>query len=330
VDFLHWRDLPAGPQDLTQASASDFDNGPTINAAGIVKICLEWFSVGGLYDPSAHGGANYTCETELIDVGAEAEELDADVDDLFIPDGGGVSKCYRAKQDFNAVRRGEPRFQTDPVVLTDQFESKATNVYQTNQICNPAGKNQPVDPERDDHLACYLIRDVAGQEVFKPGTRVSVATQNFGADEVRLLKARELCIPATKQLVDRDGEPLPGEDPKGSTEGEEFKCYAIQSSLDPLGPVTLEDQFGLEEAMIRRPSRFCTPVGKNAPAPVVEEDPADPSTWRHLQCFDIENVVSDKDFPIHVRAEDQFGEHTWKVLSEYRFCEPAIKLGIVE
>jgi hypothetical protein len=100
----------------------------------------------------------------------------------------------------------------------------------------------------------------------------------------------------------------------------------------------LDDQFNINENLpraIRRLSRFCTPTGKNAPAPPVQETD-DPATWRHLACYE---QVSTLQLPIaqqiDVRLRDQFinnavgpGGIIFTVEGERRFCEPARKIRV--
>ena len=51
-----------------------------INAPGTTAIYLDWVSVGGVYDPSA--AANYGSVVGSRNFGADAEEVDFDVDNL--------------------------------------------------------------------------------------------------------------------------------------------------------------------------------------------------------------------------------------------------------
>jgi hypothetical protein len=89
------------------------------------------------------------------------------------------------------------------VELTDQFETKSTDLSRSVFVCNPTAKTFDstttgiVDPT--GHLKCYDADDSAGQPRFT-GRTVSVDDQ-FGTWDVRIGKVSHVCEPATKERL---------------------------------------------------------------------------------------------------------------------------------
>ncbi len=255
--------------------------------------------------------------------------LQVDANNSFLKprEGIGVAKCYFGKQ-VPPITEDNPRLPNPiaRVTLNDQFASRVTDVRFLRGLCNPAGKNEPVDPNRTDHYSCYSITDVPGQGVFFPPSEVVFETQNFGQDKARLGSALELCIPAIKNGV-------------GTIEGHGLKCYNVNRNEQQEFPsFTFDDQFDIAEDTprdIKKLSRFCTPVGKDTPDPAPVET-EDPGTWAHWACYDY--VASPYTvFPLAERIpvnledmliQDALGQDIiFTTEGERRFCEPARKLS---
>ncbi len=100
-------------------------------------------------------------------------------------------KCYKGK-----TARETPKFEQRTVTVEDQFELKNTLVIKPAMVCNPASKNSEGISNVDDHLECYKIKDVKGQTKFA-STDVFVRNQ-FGAEELTVIKAALLCVPSSK------------------------------------------------------------------------------------------------------------------------------------
>ncbi len=100
-------------------------------------------------------------------------------------------QCYKAKKD-----KGEAPFVVIDVTVADQLDSKNTRVLKTDSFCNPVGVDGEAVLHADDHLHCYKIKDVKGQDRFE---RTTVFMNNrFGDDTLTILKSRRLCVPSSK------------------------------------------------------------------------------------------------------------------------------------
>jgi hypothetical protein len=99
-------------------------------------------------------------------------------------------KCYKAS-------RGTPRFVRRTVGLADAFETKSTLVVKPDSVCTAVDKNGEGVHDGTAALACYRIKDVAGQARF--ARQVVQSTNQFGTDLVASLKTRTLCVPSAVQ-----------------------------------------------------------------------------------------------------------------------------------
>jgi hypothetical protein len=152
-------------------------------------------------------------------------------------------KCYRA--------RGLTPFARRTVALADELESKSTVVVRPESICNPVDADGMgiVDPTA--HVACYRIRDAAGQARF---ARRSVSeADELGARTLDLTRAQSLCVPST---VDGVASELRLDD---------FKCYRATRPRPPFvrTTVSLADLFESKSATLMRPDTVCTPVDRD-------------------------------------------------------------------
>ena len=237
-----------------------------------------------------------------------------------------VYKWYFGKQNppFNDNNPKLPVPIATNLTLNDEFGSRIMSANFLRGLMNPAGKNVDVDENRDDHLSCYGISDTFGvlqPAVFPPGD-TNIETTNFGQDIARVGFPRELCVSAMKN-------------DEGNLTNQSFKCYAASSRQSDFPVVTLDDQFDdLDGArQVNKLSRFCTPAGKNVPAPVIDEDPANPETWQHLACYDIPRLPINPFIDVNLGdmlIQDAVGQKiVFSTEFERRFCEPAINLDIL-
>jgi probable HAF family extracellular repeat protein len=104
-------------------------------------------------------------------------------------------QCYRA--------RGNPPIGPFQAVLSDQFETKVTDLTGTSLHCNPVAKHDldssdynGVIPYPGRHLKCYDIADAPGQAPFR-GATVTTADQ-FGTLSLSVGTPTRFCEPACK------------------------------------------------------------------------------------------------------------------------------------
>jgi hypothetical protein len=134
---------------------------------------------------------------------------------------------------------------------------------------------------------------------------------------MHLVKETELFVPTTKDLLEIPDPP----DPQ-SPGYEHFKCY--RSTTEGPFPrdliVELEDQFGFQKAVVRRPVRFCAPVDKNGEA---IHDPV-----RHLTCYGLKPLVRWKAPIASVFTRNQFRPEFLDVLRVKELCVPGVKTAV--
>jgi len=200
---------------------------------------------------------------------------------------------------------GDPPF-VPPVDLETQFgEELGVEVGPPVTLMAPALKNGEGTLDAT-HLKCY---EIASSE--DPFHLVDLTTQ-FGLEEdVEVGPARELCVPAAKEVI----EPFPA--PPGPLETEpHYKCYEITGAA--LGiPVEVVTQFGIEPVVILDvPTRLCAPALKNG-------EPGNLDDYPHLKCYDI---PPGPPTGYIVNLETQFGlEPMVEVGPALRLCMPAVK-----
>jgi hypothetical protein len=112
-------------------------------------------------------------------------------------------KCYKVRR-----AKGTPKFTPREVDLDDQFETKATTVKKPRLLCNPVDKDGEGIIAPENHLTCYIIKDVAGQPKFS-SQQVEVLDQ-FGDQGVGTFtgdcrRTALLCVPSTKRIPSPSG-----------------------------------------------------------------------------------------------------------------------------
>lgn len=81
------------------------------------------------------------------------------------------------------------------VELQDQFAKVKKKIGKITRICTPVDKNNEGIPDKKLHLVCYEI--LKGHDPKK-----LVQTNNqFGKATMKVMKAQELCVPSTKELI---------------------------------------------------------------------------------------------------------------------------------
>jgi hypothetical protein len=101
-------------------------------------------------------------------------------------------QCYRVKRS-----RGTTKFtKISGVTGVDQFGSYALDLLKPRYLCAPANKNgeDPSAPSHPEHLLCYKTRN-AGVK-FAP--RNAFTNDQFGNQQLQLLRRIELCVPSLK------------------------------------------------------------------------------------------------------------------------------------
>jgi len=81
------------------------------------------------------------------------------------------------------------------VELNDQFARVKKKIGKITRICTPVDKNNEGIPDKNLHLVCYEI--LKGH---KPEKLVQTNNQ-FGKATMKVRKAKELCVPSTKELI---------------------------------------------------------------------------------------------------------------------------------
>jgi hypothetical protein len=206
---------------------------------------------------------------------------------------------------YKVYRLLPPITALNPVILRDQYVQEPHVAQIFEYFATPAVKNGfPLfDPIL--HYNWWRIdpRPIAG---------TVLATNQFGPDQaLQLIESSFLLNPSlkfpdpTQQLPDRN----------------HYKCYRVDG-LSPERLVTIQDQFGFNEAIVQKPEFFCTPTEKTTQEGVnwpIRNSEA------HLVCYRI--VKTPPTPPQTIVTRDQFG--FWQAqLAEAEFlCVPTFKTG---
>jgi hypothetical protein len=135
------------------------------------------------------------------------------------------------------------------------------------------------------HLNCYKIREPR----FQP---INVVVENqFGQQNLKVVKADTLCVPAEKDLVPSD------------LNINHFKCYKVRKTRGTPAftprDVNVVDQFEQKMVSAFKPALLCNPVNKNGEGMPFAEN--------HLTCFKIKDLPGQATFePQPIEVTDQF------------------------
>lgn len=216
-------------------------------------------------------------------------------------------KCYKL--------RAGPQLSRPVLEVTDQFETKDTQVLRILRFCNPVDKNGEGINDASAHLMCYQARDATGEPRF---TRKRIHIENqFGGQDLTVYKTEALCLPATKNDI-----PSP-------LAVDRFKCYrVVQDDAHEFPPrdVTLTDQFETKTHKAIKPFLLCNP------ADVEGQGQLNPSC--HLACYKIVEAKGQPRFvPQDVTIEDDINNGTVSALSTVcsraaLLCVPSLKTVI--
>jgi hypothetical protein len=210
-------------------------------------------------------------------------------------------KCYRTKR-----AKGSIAFGGATAALADAFETKNTSVIKPVAVCAAANKEGEGVNDPTAHLACYRIKQLAGQAKLAPAT-VAVGNQ-FGGETQTLKKAATLCVPAEL------------EDVASLLELDSFKCYrsriAAGTPKFTRRTVSVEDAFDNKSTIVLKPSQVCPAVDKDG-AGVRDAAAA-------LACYRIKNAPGQAKFAARdVAVDDEYGGRTDRLLKPSTLCVPS-------
>jgi hypothetical protein len=202
------------------------------------------------------------------------------------------------------------------VTLRDQFGTVQGVVEQVRMFSPPVEKFLPsgeVSPiiHAENHLTWYqFLGGTAAQ-------RTLLVTNQFGTDQEWVVKDPiYLLLPAWKLYV--NGLPTGLDHPSGL---DHYLCYDVISGPSVgLDGVILTDQFHQELVTVGAPMVFCNPADKIVP----EDGLPIYDNANHLACYDI-SPHEPLPFPIHVVANDQFGDSQFVILENQFLCLPSEK-----
>jgi hypothetical protein len=247
-------------------------------------------------------------------------------------------KCYAAK--FPP----RDRFRRKTVDIVDQFGTAKVLAMRPTEICNPVDKNGEGIADPEAHLMCYKVRTLIPRR--GGGRRAIRGTDQFGSEELRVSRHREICLPALKSCVPDDTATPPVTCDLDALEQRlaHLQCYLGRTqrgtpSLTPIPDLSLADQFESQDYDARRATLWCNPLTeKNGevftppqwpdPLPFPVPGNETPSQDVHYKCYDIRDSDGDDKFKgREVEIEDQFHPtgQTVRAGRPTRLCEPAIK-----
>jgi hypothetical protein len=225
----------------------------------------------------------------------------------------GVYPAQPALEHFECYALKRLPFETRKVQLRDQFGTRTAKVTKRAELCNPAQKNGEPFSNTRAHLQCYRTQG--------PALNKLVAVQNqFGSQRLLVGSPRRLCLPSQKRLVLRH-----------KTAGfqriqvpiDHFQCYAVTQqtplqAVQPVGNVTLKDEFGHRAAQPAQPFQLCAPVQKSLRGKVTPlQHPV-----RHLLCYRIKPKKVER----QVQIRNQFEIRTLRTRKSVSLCVPSNKL----
>ncbi len=190
-------------------------------------------------------------------------------------------------------------------------------------LYTPANKSAEGVLDENTHLEAYQIKLTKTDPPQPQATgRKNVHLENqFGDLFVDVGKADRLLVPTAKNLTE------PAE-PPGPNTVDHYRCDAVKTSkgtkFTPILGVLIDDQFIADPGKkvdLKKLSRLCTPVQKNAEAPINNPDIL-------LLCYQAKLA---KQEPKHVpqkgvRLHNQFGQEQIDTIREAEFCVPTTEV----
>jgi len=115
--------------------------------------------------------------------------------------------------------------------------------------------------QTQDHLKCYRTEDAS-----KAIATADIESAAFGVDAGCTIEAkvRELCVPASADVIDDDGSQ---NDVQGDDVGVERLCYKVKCPKRALPAVQVTDRFGSRVVGVRRSRLLCLPVVADTATP---------------------------------------------------------------
>jgi lysyl endopeptidase len=105
----------------------------------------------------------------------------------------------RQLRDYQCYRVDKPTSQSERLmstVLNDQFGSSKSRLGRITKICTPLSKDNKQVADEEPHLVCYETLDRTDPQ------RPVVTTNQFGAAQMYVREAQELCVPSTKKVME--------------------------------------------------------------------------------------------------------------------------------
>src|SRR5262245_13269363 len=98
-------------------------------------------------------------------------------------------QCYKVKRS-----KGSPKFTKRTASISNQFETVTVTLVKPVRLCAPANKNHedPTAPTHPEHLLCYKTKGTPF------GQSTHTIDNQFGHDDVTMIKRKELCLPSLK------------------------------------------------------------------------------------------------------------------------------------
>ena len=254
-------------------------------------------------------------------------------------------KCYDADHEGSKVKNKKKTI----VTLQDEFDIEKVSV-DPDGMCNPVSKNLEGVVQPTAHLKSYNIADAKDDDFAKFKERTVTVQNQFGTDEVKVVKPQTLLVPSSKSEIPPavkgadSGPPPPFVD--------HYKCYKAVHGKKLNLPVVLDDQFGHDaSSSVYRAELLCNPVKKEHDGVVTPILPRVPGTLDHLVCYTLRShkdgdddhnggddhesdVASHNDGPDKhhgklVNMHDQFGKAVLRVEDAETLSVPSKTLKVV-
>lgn len=143
------------------------------------------------------------------------------------------------------------------VSLVNRFESSTAMLPRARRVCLPADQSgeDPSAPTHAEHLLAYEVKRITDMTEFK---RMHVNVINeFGTFVVKIIRSNRLLVPSSVSLTS----PPP---PLSSSTLDDFECYTVAVGAGSLDDrVTIEDELGTHQEVIRKVHLLCVPVDEN-------------------------------------------------------------------
>lgn len=195
--------------------------------------------------------------------------------------------------------------------VDDQFAQRACFIVKEKILFTPADKNGEGVQDATRHYVGYQVKCSP-----KTGGTVTYVDQFFPAGlAVTAVKPSYLMTPSGKSLTLVPDPPPP---PAGTNH---YLCYKAKApKLASIPPVTVVDQFGTRELLLRKIRSVCNPANKNGEDPGATTDPD------HYICYQV--TADSKPSPNTVRTNNlNFSSNTLVAKKYAELCVPAYDIA---